>query len=311
MKRKILKILGIILGILLLALAGILIWAYAPDKSVEELKEKYAYDNSQFVEVDGLNVHYRINGEGFPVVLIHGTAASLHTWEGWTKVLKDNFKVISLDLPAFGLIHSNATGNYSLDYYSDFLEAFLTKIGVDTFALAGNSLGGAIAWRYTTKFPQKVKKMILIDAAGYPFKKTPSLPFKLAKSPFWSKIMLHFTPKPLLKKSILEVFSQDDKVTDELVNRYYDLSLREGNRKAFIDRVRNEKYTNPELIKGIKTPTLILWGEGDVWIPLENAYQFEKDIENSKLIIYENAGHIPMEEIPMPTVLDAREFLIN
>jgi len=309
MLKRFIRIFSIIICILLLLLAGMLIWAYAPDKSIDELKEKYAYDNSQFMELDGMNVHYRVNGEGFPVVLIHGTAASLHTWEEWTNVLQDSFKVISIDLPAFGLTGPNTTGTYNLEYYAEFIDQFLTQLGIDTFALAGNSLGGAIAWRYTTLYPNKVKKLILIDAAGYPFKKPPSLPFRIAGNKLLAPAMLYFTPKNLIKNSVLEVFSLDSRATDEVITRYYDMTLRAGNRQAFIDRVRNEKYTSSELIKNIQVPTLIQWGSNDVWIPVENAKQFEQDIKNSTLIIYENAGHIPMEEIPMLTVMDAKDFL--
>lgn len=311
MFKRLLRLLWITLSILLLLIIGVMIWAYAPDKSIEELTEKYAYDNSQFIEVDEMNVHYRINGTGSPIVLIHGTAASLHTWEQWANELQDSFQVISLDLPAFGLTGPNPDGIYNIEYYASFLDKFLRQLEIDTFYLAGNSLGGAIAWRYTTLYPNKVKKLILIDAAGYPLNKAPSLPFNLAKNKILAPIMLHFTPKILIKNSIIEVYGNDSLVTDAVVNRYYDMTLRAGNRQAFIDRTRNGSYSDPKFIKDIKVPTLIQWGSGDVWIPVENAKNFERDIENSKVIIYEKAGHIPMEEIPILSVTDAKKFLLE
>ncbi len=314
MKLKLIfKVTVAIIGLLLLALTIILLAYYSPDKSLEELQQKWAYDNSKFIEIDGMPVHYRINGQGTPLVLIHGTAASVHTWEVWTEVLEKDFKVVSLDMPAFGLTGPNGDGVYSLEFYAQFLDKFLNQIGIDSLHIAGNSLGGAIAWRYTTLHPEKVKKMVLIDASGYPSNKEGDQPlaFKLAKSDFWSKMLLNFTPKSLFRTSIEEVYYNDDLVNDELIDRYYDLYLRPGNRQAFIDRVNNTALTDPELIKNITVPTLILWVREDEWIPVYNAYKFEEDILGSKLIVYDSAGHVPMEEIPVRTAEDCRAFLLG
>ena len=141
------KILFTLLGILVLTFLLGAFFLYTPDKPLEDLKEEWAYDNSKFMEVQGLPVHYRVNGTGEPVVLIHGTGASLHTWEEWTKILEKDFQVISLDMPAFGLTGPNQTGKYSLEYYAAFVDDFLTKIGVSHCSIGGNSLGGAISWR--------------------------------------------------------------------------------------------------------------------------------------------------------------------
>jgi len=288
--------------------------SYQPDKPLSALKAEWTYENSKFLQIENMPVHYRINGTGPPLVLIHGTGASLHTWEKWTAILEKEFKVIALDMPAFGLTGPNETGNYSLEYYAKFLDEFLTKIDVDSCYIGGNSLGGAISWRYAAMYPEKVKKLILLDAGGYPpanKDEEPPLAFQLAKSPVWSKILLTITPRSLFESSMKEVYHNDDLVTDELIDRYYELYLRAGNRQAFIDRVNNLAYTDPTLIKTIKTPTLIQWGKTDEWVPLANAYKFQKDIVGSKLIVYDNAGHLPMEEIPTQTAQDARAFLLE
>ena len=100
-------------------------------------------------------------------------------------------------------------------------------------------------------------------------------------------------------------------ITEELIDRYYELYLREGNRQAFIDRVRNIEYNDASPIKTIKTPTLIMWGADDEWIPVRLAGQFKNDLINSKSIIYKEAGHVPMEEIPEVTAVDVRTFLLE
>lgn len=309
--KKALKIIGIGIGSLVLILMTIMAFYYSPDKSIEQLREKWAYSNSQFIDIDGMPVHYRIDGEGTPLLLVHGTAASLHTWEAWTAILKEDFKVISLDIPAYGLTGPNNDGVYSLEFYAKFLDTFVSRIGIDSFHIAGNSLGGAIAWQYTAMFPEKIDKLVLIDASGYPSQSKEPLAFKLAKSKIWSQVLLNFTPKSLFRTSIEAVYYNDSLVDDQLINRYYDLYLRPGNRQAFIDRINNKSSVDNSLIKTITAPTLILWGKEDAWISVNNAYQFENDIRGSKVIIYDNAGHVPMEEIPVKTAEDCRQFLLQ
>ena len=307
MKRILINIL-IVLSLVLIVAAVML---HTPDIPIDEMKERWAYDNSQFMMVDDLEVHYRVNGEGPAVVLLHGTASSLHTWEEWTKALEQNYKVISLDLPAFGLTGPNSTGDYSLSYYAKFLDSFVSQLGVDSFHLAGNSLGGSIAWTYAAMYPNKLDKLILIDAGGYPSEteKSPTLAFRLARNPVLSNILLNMTPRSLLESSLKEVYHNDDVISNELIDRYYDMTLREGNRQAFVDRVNGLRYNDPSSIKTIKNPTLILWGKTDEWIPVKNAYNFEEDIEGAEVVIYDNAGHVPMEEIPEETVADVIAFL--
>jgi len=296
---------------LLIAIIGTTAYFYESDKTVEELTEKWGYENSEFVEIQGINAHYRINGEGDPLVLIHGTGASLHTWEKWTTLLESDFQIISLDMPAFGMTGPSLDCEYSLENYAQFLDAFLEKIGIDSFHLAGNSLGGAIAWKYTSMFPEKVEKLVLIDASGYPFEKELPLAFQLAKSDFWGKLLLKITPKFLFWKSIRDVYVNDDLVTDELVDRYFDLYLREGNRQAFVDRVREIGYNDASPIKTIKNKTLIMWGVQDEWIPVSLVKNFERDLIDSETIIYEDLGHVPMEENPEKTAADAKTFLLK
>lgn len=307
--KSIFKIMLIILGILVLLVLGYSWMNYAADKSLEELKTKWSYDNSQFLEMDGMPVHYRINGAGAPLVLIHGTGASLHTWEEWTKILEKDYKVISLDMPAFGLTGPNPERIYTLEFYAKFLDKFLTKIEVDTFSIAGNSLGGGIAWKYASLFPDKVESMILIDPLGYPRKGELPFALRLAADKNASKFLKTITPRSLFYKSMNEVYYNDDFVTDELVNRYYDLYLREGNRQAFVDRAMSIEKIDTLEIATIKTPTLILWGEKDEWISPEDALKFKRDIKDSELITYPNAGHVPMEELPQLTAHDTRIFL--
>ncbi len=282
------------------------------DIPIDQLKRDFAKEPSRFVTVDGMEVHYCDEGRGFPLVLIHGTASSLHTWDGWAGVLTKNFRVIRMDLPAFGLTGPSPERDYSIDAYVRFLDAFLNAVGVTRCHIAGNSLGGLIAWNYTLARPGRVAKMILVDAAGYPFRSIPWI-FRLLRLPLADTVGRYLDPRLLIEKNVREVYSDASRITREIVDRYYRLTLREGNRVALIDRARTDDgfESIAKKIPSLRVPTLIMWGKDDAWIPVDHARRFARDIPGSVLKIYDRAGHIPMEEIPEITARDARRFLLG
>jgi pimeloyl-ACP methyl ester carboxylesterase len=156
-----------------------------------------------------------------------------------------------------------------------------------------------------------VSKLILIDAAGYPLhSKSVPIAFKVARMPVLNKILTYITPKFIVKASVENVYFDKAKVTDALVQRYFDLTLREGNRQAFVDRFKVLKDTGADTnIKNIKQPTLVLWGANDLLIPVENANKFHEDISLSTLFILDKSGHVPMEESPNESLKPVIDFL--
>jgi pimeloyl-ACP methyl ester carboxylesterase len=205
-----------------------------------------------------------------------------------------------MDLPGYGLTGPFPDRDYSIDSYVDFMQQFLSAIGVETCMLGGNSLGGNIAWNFAAKYPAKVDQLILINAAGYPYKsESRPIAFKLAEVPVIKHLFTLITPRFVVKKSVENVYANTDKITEALVDRYYELTLREGNRQAFVDRFSIEKDPNThEKIKSIQQRTLVIWGEQDRLIPIEMAQRFHQDLPNDTLATLQNAGHVPMEESP-------------
>ena len=285
------------------------------DIPVEDLKKEYANEYSKFIDVNQIQVHYRDEGSGFPIVLIHGTASSLHTWDAWTNELKKTNRVIRLDLPAFGITGPTQDADYSIEAYTSFLHSFLEKLKLEKFHIAGNSLGGNIAWNYAAEYPAKVEKLILVAASGLPTNKPQPAIFKMAKTPILSSLFLYITPKILIQKNLKEVYADDTKVTDQLVTRYHKMALRVGNRQAFIDRskkdVRLVTKMNIDKLKSIQTPTLLIWGLYDLWIPLDNGKRMDALIPNSELVTIPNSGHVPMEENPKESLKILNSFLGN
>ena len=152
-----------------------------------------------------------------------------------------------------------------------------------------------------------VHKIILQDAAGYPIKDPPPV-FKLAKIKPLALICRYVTPRLIVEQSIHQVYCDASKITDSTVDRYFKLSLREGNREAFIAFVNGVKHNDTLPIQKIAIPTLIQWGGSDQWIPVNHAHEFHRDIAGSQLVIYPGVGHILMEEAPEPSVKDALRF---
>ena len=308
------KKLRIILSLALLLIIAVILMFGHRDIPLNDLKIKYANSNSSFIAVNGMDVHFRDEGlktDTIPIVLIDRTGSSLYTFNEWSDRLKKSHRLIRMDLPAYGLTGPFPDGNYTMANYTAFLKDFLIALNIKQCVLAGNSLGGAIAWNFTLEQPSMVTKLILIDASGYPIaSKSVPIAFSLAKIPVINKLLTFITPRFLVRSSVENVYFDSSKVTDLVVERYFNLTLRAGNRKAFVDRIKTPKDTSTyKNIKYIQQPTLILWGAQDLLIPIENAYKFQEDLPNNTLVILENTGHTPMEESPLESLAPVINFL--
>ncbi len=302
-----------IVFVVFLGILALLAFLFKSDIPFEELKNKYTNEKSKFINIQGVNIHYRDEGnqnDSIPLVLIHGTSSSLHTWDSIVPALVGKKRIIRLDLPAFGLTGPHPQRDYSINFYNQLIDAFLNAIGVQEYIIAGNSLGGSIAWNQALAYPNKVKQLVLINSGGYPKKNEKgNIGFKLASTPVVGDVLLKFTPRGIIRKSIEDVYSDKTKVSEDLVQRYFDLLLREGNRQATLDIFKQRKFGSSEKIKNIQTSTLIIWGEDDQLIDVSNAYLFEKDIRNSQLVIIPKTGHVPMEENPLAFLTAFNKFI--
>jgi pimeloyl-ACP methyl ester carboxylesterase len=291
-----------------------LVSAWTPDRSVAELSQRWAPPPSTFLSVDGLTAHLRdegVRGDPEPIILLHGTSSSLHTWDGWAAGLADHRRVIRADLPGFGLTGPTPNGRYDIATYTHFVIALMDQLGVQRAVLAGNSLGGYVAWKTAVDHPDRVSRLILVDSAGYSFRST-SVPiaFRLARNPLLAPLMTHLLSRRMVESSVRNVYGDPSKVTPELVARYYEITLRTGNRRAMIDRFRQiQDGEFADQVRRVTQPTLILWGGQDRLIPPENAERFHADIAGSRLVVFDRLGHVPQEEDPVATLAAVRSFL--
>ncbi|MGS0756725.1 alpha/beta fold hydrolase, partial [Roseateles sp. GG27B] len=250
-----------------------------------------------------------------PIVLLHGTSASLHTWEGWVRELQKTRRVISFDLPGFGLTGPAEGGQFSGNYREaadvGITRALLDHLNLSRVALGGNSLGGEIAWQLAAAQPSRVAALILVDAGGYASApQSIPLAFKLARLPLLGQLSHFVLPRSLVESSVRNVYGDPAKVTAEVVDRYFELALREGNRAALQQRFEQMRPgRDADRIKTLRLPTLILWGGRDRLIPPENGLTFARDIPGSRLVTFPALGHVPQEEDPAATLVPVREFL--
>lgn len=301
--------LRILLALIFLLVAAFFIFR-TPDTDRAEMIAKYSNDASQFVD-DGIGgkIHYRDEGnkDGPAILLIHGSSSILQTWEPVVALLGDKYRLISLDLYGHGLTGPQVKGDYSADANIAAAVKVLDIVGVEKAYWVGNSMGGWLSWRAGLAVPDRVSGLVLIDASGAQTGEEvrPYLGARLAQSSIGQLLLPQITPKFLIRSSLEENFAQPERLTDELVTRYWELLRFPGNRKATLDRGATprepEKWDD---IGTLKMPVLLLWGEQDKLFSLSHAKAFEEAIPGSKLITYADAGHLPMEETPEQVARD-------
>jgi pimeloyl-ACP methyl ester carboxylesterase len=307
-----------LIGILLIITVIVISLVRFDDRPVETLVARWATPPSEFIDVRGQIVHLRDEGprsDPVPIVLIHGTSASLHTWEGWVQALRTQRRVITFDLPGFGLTGpfagSYADQGYRGDAYARFVVDLLDHLKLQRVVIGGNSLGGEVAWRTAVVAPQRVDRLILVDASGPRFVPEEVPPgFLLARVPVLNRLGEYLLPRPMVRASVESVYGDPSKVSEALVDRYFEITLRDGNRKALGERLRVlEDDLQPELIARVTQPTLILWGERDRLIPPATAEVFRQAIAGSQVVVLPGLGHVPQEEDPVASIVPVKAFL--
>lgn len=298
-----------------LALAGCGITA--KDIPYSTLEAKYGGPASHYMDLPGgLHVHYRDQGkaDGPTVVLVHGFAASLHTWEPWVARLAPDYRVISLDLPGHGL--TRAPSGYVAAQATNVavVDELTRNLKADRFVIVGNSMGGGVAWAYALAHPERLAGLVLVDAAGWPREtkghEKPPVVFKLLGNPVGRAFLRDINPRPLAAKGLKSAYVDEKIVTPALVDRYVELALAPGHRAILTSgRDGPQRRIDKAVFKTIRTPTLVMHGEADTVIDVSAGRGLAAAIPGAKLITYPGVGHVPMEQIPDQSAKDLRAFL--
>ena len=318
--KKTLKWIGILTITILVMLVYSGTYLDVPRK---ELEAKYATGSSQFLDLpDGARIHFRDEGkpENPAIVLLHGFNGSLFNFERLVPFLVNDFRLISIDLPGFGLTGATPTADYTTEGFIDVVTKLTNELGIEKFSIAGNSMGGGVAWRYTLEFPTKVEGLVLLASSGVGSKEdvkkfeerennTPIV-WKLMGSDLLKKFLHYYTPKFFATEGLKRsVYDQQFADVDH-ANQFHDLVLLQGSRDAILSMTMGgrRKMYGPESLSKITAPTLVIHGEEDNIIGFERSLVFKENIDNAEIKIYPEIGHLPMYEDPARTADDILKF---
>ena len=294
-------------ALLFVALAALAFWLYAPDKPRAALEAAYPGD---YRTVLGLRLRLRDTGprNAPALILLHGFGASLDTWQPWAHALSAKYRVIRIDLPGFGLTGPDPTGDYSDERTLAVLAGLMDQLGLPRAALIGNSLGGRFAWEFAARYPQRVDKLVLISpdgfaSPGFEYGKPPEVPLMLEAMPCVG-------PRSLIRANLAPAWAHPEALPDAVLDRYRDMLLAPGVRRAILDRTRQTVLTDPSArLKRITAPTLLLWGEQDHMIPVQNAQDYLRLMPQARLVRLPGMGHVPFEESPANALPPLQRFL--
>ena len=291
-------------------LIAALLWARAPDKSRAVLRGKYDDPLTHYLDVDGTRLRVRETGskDSPAIILLHGFGSSLETWQPWAQALSDRYRVVRFDLPGCGISDPDSEGDYSDSRTLAILRHLMEQLNIQSAILVGNSMGGRIAWRFAAAYPDQVSKLILISpdgfaSPGFAYGKRPEVPGTL-------KLMKYFLPRAFIRPNLAAAYADPARLSDATIDRYYDLLLARGNRAAMIDRMQQTLLADPvPLLRQIRAPTLLLWGEQDQLIPFSNSADYLRALPNARLVSFPHLGHVPHEEAPDESLKPLESFL--
>ncbi|MEV2221835.1 alpha/beta hydrolase [Nocardia vinacea] len=254
--------------------------------------DDYIDPDSRFAIVEGRNLHYKRAGTGPAVLLLHGSGSSLHCFDEVAAALSSSFDVIRPDLPGFGLTGPRADRDYRIQTYAKTVAAFLDSIGVSKASVVGNSLGGNIAWNFTLDYPQRVDRLVLINATGYPGKSLP-LALRLARNPIGRVLVRNLASRSATERNLRSaVGSRPSVVDDAMVDRVHAMLTRPGNQEAFIDFANTDQIDRTAEIPAIAAPTLVLRSAS------VDGQHFTRDIAGSLDRVHSSGGHLLPDEDP-------------
>ncbi len=255
---------------------------------------------SRYADVDGVNTHYVVAGEGPPLLLLHGLGASVITWRDNIGPLSERFQVYAIDLPGHGDT-DKPNIDYSMDTVMDYMHRLLEVLGLERCSFIGNSTGGALALKMSLDSPEKVDKLVLVDSAS--LGRELSIYIRLVSLPILGNI-LESSQVGGTKFMLKGVFYDERFVSEELLQELYRSRQMPGAKEAVIRSVKygvslfgmRKRVLLNGHIKGLKPPLLLVWGANDQILPVSHAYRTLRDVPHAQLKVFQQCGHWPHME---------------
>jgi len=267
-------------------------------------------------DYNGVKINYYDSGQGPPIILLHGFGACAYTWRFLIPPLAEQHRVFTIDLKGYGLSDKPADGHYAVADQAEMVADFIRRQDLHDLVIMGHSMGGGVTLMTYLKLretdPGRIKKLVLIDSAGYP-QKMPKF-IALAKIPGLNAVLSkllspRFATTLVLKKS----YYDKDKITEEQIDTYAYYGSLPGAAAAVRQTAKQLVPKDIEALiaqyKTITVPVLIIWGQEDEVVPLTVGLNFKRDIPDSQLVVLPHCGHIPLEEEPQTTRQAIMDFL--
>lgn len=285
-----------------------------PEISLADLKQKYALPNSQFIDIDGMNVHYVDEGTGPVVVLAHASYMSLLTWDGIAEKLKQDYRVIRFDFPGAGLtgVETKPVPEEKLDMIErnyEILAGLVDALELDHFALVGTSSGGSVAFRYAARHTDRVDRLVLANSAGMPRTAQTDPLRERAKFAQWD--MMKVKPREFWEASIGANYIKPNEPPSWVLDQAYDFRRRENLEKTLTDTYRFSTGDPKAILAKIEAPTMIMWGKSNPTVMHLEADVFEHWMTGAPTMIrkLEGLGHYPYIEDQAAFLVDFLPFL--
>lgn len=252
-----------------------------------------------------VNLNVEIFGSGPPLIALHGFGGNTYTWHAIRDELSAGHTVYAFDLKGFGKSPKPRDGKYSVYDQSQLILDYIAQHKLTNITIVGHSFGGGVALATSVELEEKqpgvLSKLVLIDAASY----KQSLPWYIAslRVPILGALGQHLlTTRKQVKIALDDAYLDKKRITKEQIEAYVAPLLQPGGKYALRETAKqivpkdiaefSKRYAH------ISVPTLILWGRTDRVVPLANGERLARAIPNSTLIVFDNVGHIPHEEMP-------------
>ena len=282
--------------------------------SKAEAKARFSVPESKFIHWRGAEIHYTDTGRGPAILMIHGFGGNFTNFSDLAHIMQDSFRVIRVDLPGFGLSDMPELSEPQKSYifmYRNFISFLIDNLHLDSVYVVGNSMGGWLSWEMAIQRPDKVKKLVLLNSAGYDTKlvKKNAGMTNVLSNPLIQKIAQRGYPMFMSQHIAHRIRAEDEDVAMDEIVINNGIGNRQGNLQNLIALGTAKEEPDTTRVPKVPCPTLIFWGKEDPIIPYRDALKFRRDIRQSSLITYDHCGHVPMMEYPEQVASDIKKFL--
>jgi pimeloyl-ACP methyl ester carboxylesterase len=279
----------------------------------EQIEAKYADAQSRFTVIDDVRLHYKDEGHGPAILLIHGSLGDLADWDGWAAVLTQHYRVVRFDLPGFGLSGEITNGNYSIDRSLSLIDGLMDSLGIERFAIAGVSYGGPIAFRYAATRVDRIAALVIMNSAGIENGKQKVDP-KTGRRDFFATMSSGAAlTREYVSNSLSHSFNDPARIPPGLIDRKLEISNVIGRDREGAIMIGQYVRGNPQqVLAHVRAPTLVLWGAAERSLSVGTADLFVTALKNAHVVrkvMQERGDHSMHIEWPEATASEVRKFL--